>query len=189
VSSEPNTGDDTDALEKGVIRLRESIERNIDRVGHTAAQLDKTLISLSAGALLLSITFVPIFAPKKLWLLLLFLAWLSFVVAIILVIFAMRSEQNTSEEEIQKASTALEKLEANPTHMRKIIEVLQIPKPVIHKQLTKNMLIARLNLWALIAFIFGVLCLATFAGYNLWQTPAEQIQSQHIGAGAVLRSM
>ncbi|MFZ3374841.1 MAG: hypothetical protein WA183_04755 [Chthoniobacterales bacterium] len=187
--SDSNKSDSNDALEKGIIRLREGIERNIDRAGQTAAQLDRTLISLSAGALLLSISFVPIFAPKKLWLLLLFFAWLSFVVAIILVIFAMRLEQNASEEAIENASADLEKLEENPTHVRNIIKALQIQKPVVAKQITQSTCIARLNLGALIAFILGVLCLATFAGYNLWRTPADQIQRQNVGAGAVLRSM
>jgi Na+/H+-translocating membrane pyrophosphatase len=180
VSSEPSESNSDDPFEKGVIALRDAIERNIDRASHTAAQLDRTLISLSAGALLLSITFVPSLAPKKLWLLLLFLAWLSFVAAMIFVILAMRSEQNAAEKAIQKASTSLKQLEENPTRARNIIAQLQIQKPIVQKQITKNTLVARLNLCALMAFIIGVLCLATFAGYNLWRTPAEQIQSEHV---------
>jgi hypothetical protein len=47
-------------------KLSESIERNVERAGGIAAQLDKTLISLSAGALVFSMTFVGAFAPRKL---------------------------------------------------------------------------------------------------------------------------
>jgi len=39
-----------DSLREARSKLSESIERNIERAGRVAAQLDKILISLSAGA-------------------------------------------------------------------------------------------------------------------------------------------
>jgi hypothetical protein len=180
---EPSNSNGDNPYKGAVTALREAIERNVDRGSRTAAQLDRTLISLSAGALLLSTTFVPTLAPKKLWLPLLFLAWLSFVASMILVIFAMRSAQSAVERAVQKAGASLKTLEKRPDIARQFIveqPMEGIETPLTLKEITPHMHIAYLNLSSLIAFTFGVLCLAIFAGYNLWQTPAEQIRSQHI---------
>jgi hypothetical protein len=183
MTSEPRKSDDDD-LEKHLTLLRDNIERNLDRGSETATQIDKTVISLSAGALLLSITFVPTFAPKKLWLWLLFLAWISFTIAMVLVIFAMRSAQRAIEKGIGDSATGLRILEGDPAIARQFLveqRRKQIEKPLTVRRITRHEHIYRLNLGALIAFIIGVLCLATFTGYNLWQTPPpEQIQSQHV---------
>ncbi len=168
VESEPSSDDPFD---KALNDIGSAIERNIDRASRSAVHLDRTLISLSAGALILSISFVPIFAPQKLWLPLLFFAWLSFVSSMILVILAMRSEQYAIEKEIHNAATSLKQLEEHPTFARKIIAQLGLPAPVSTKQVSKNLVVMRLNRCALIAFIIGVVSLATFTGYNLWRTP------------------
>jgi len=176
MTSEPRKNDDN--VEKHVTLLRDTIERNLDRGGDTATQIDKTLISLSAGALVLSITFVPTFAPKKLWLGLLFFAWLSFTFAMLFVICAMRSAQRAIEKEIRDAAESLRILEADRAIARQFLaeqRKKQIAEaPLTRKRITQHANIGRLNLCALIAFIVGVACLATFAGYNLWRTPPEQ---------------
>lgn len=159
---------DNDPLEQAIIRLGDAVERNMDRASGAAEQIDRTLISLSAGALLLSSTFVPIFAPLKLWLFLLFLAWLSFLVTMVVVIFAMRSTQMATEAAIRNASNALRQLEENPKLAREAIKVLGLQQPVVKKIVRRNKSTERLNNCLLTAFIIGIVCLATFAGYNLW---------------------
>jgi len=48
--------DSEDALGKARQVLSDAIERNIDRGNQSAAQLDRTLITLSSGALVFSMT-------------------------------------------------------------------------------------------------------------------------------------
>lgn len=170
--------ENNDPFEQAVTRLGDTVERNIDRAARSAAQLDRTLISLSAGALLLSSTFVPIFAPLKLWLLLLFLAWLSFLATMVVVIFAMRSAQIATEAAIRNASEILRQLEANPTLTREAIKLLGLQRPIAKKIVRRNKSAEHLNNCAIIAFIVGVFCLATFAGYNLWRTPTTHSEQQ-----------
>jgi hypothetical protein len=55
-----------------------------------AYQLDKSLLTLSAGALLLSVTFIGTLSKTKHCLSLLFGAWACFVVSILAVLFAMQ---------------------------------------------------------------------------------------------------
>jgi hypothetical protein len=107
----------------------------------------------------------------------------------ILVIFAMRSAQNTTERAIQKGGKTLRMLEDNPSPALEFLKKQQIEKPITLKEITASRLVGHLNLCALIAFVIGVLCLATFTAYNLWRTPDAAKQSQHAGAGIVLRSM
>ena len=74
-------------------RFVEHLENRIQQGGRVAADLDKTLISLSAGALVFSMTFVNTLAPHKLWLPVLFGAWVAFALSVVFVILAMRAEQ------------------------------------------------------------------------------------------------
>jgi hypothetical protein len=144
--SEPIETNSDDIYEKGLNALREAIDRNLDLTNDLASRLDRTLISLSAGAILLSTTFVPIFAPRKLWLPLLFGAWLSFVFSILFVIFATRSLLSAIERSIRKAADALNMIEKNPMIARQFIAEQQ--KPITLKQITTHAIIGRLNLCA-----------------------------------------
>ena len=72
-----------DSFAEARTKLSESIEQNVERSGRVATQLDKTLISLSAGALVFSMTFVGTFAPGKLLLPLLFFAWAAFAACLV----------------------------------------------------------------------------------------------------------
>ncbi len=49
-------------------RVRSEFLRICSNGGDIAASLDKTLVSLSAGALVFSMTFVGTLAPERLWL-------------------------------------------------------------------------------------------------------------------------
>jgi hypothetical protein len=167
MENEPNAENPADhVFEKAGKQLGESIERNIERGSRTAAHLDRTLISLSAGALVLSMTFVGTLAPKKPLLFVLFSSWGCFAAAMVLVIFAMRSEQKAIITAVNNASGYLKRLEED-----KSLEVLAMMgvSPVVQKRVNTNNTVAALNTWALAAFIVGVVLLGTFVGYNLWQ--------------------
>lgn len=176
---EGSSGSGDDSFEEARNTLRDAIERNIDRASRTAANLDRTLISLSAGAFVFSMTFVSTLAPAKLWLPVLFFAWACFVAAMVLVILAMRSAQAGTEKAIHNAAGHLKQLEANPDFAREIISKLRLPQPIVQKQITKNTIVGTFNNWALIAFIIGILSLATFAAYNLSQTLPANAPSRH----------
>jgi hypothetical protein len=171
MSSEQSEESSHDNFNRALTSLGDAIERNVERGNRTAEQIDRTLITLSAGALLLSSTLVPVFAPQKLLLFLLFFAWLSFVVSMVLVILAMRSAQQATEKAIHDASIALKQLEQHPDIARDFIQKFKLP--ITQKHISQNVAVAHLNNWAVITFITGVVCLATFAGYNLWRTPTS----------------
>jgi hypothetical protein len=171
VSTEASGESRDDDFNRALSSLDDAIERNIDRAGRTAEQIDRTLITLAAGGLLLSSTLVPVFAPKKLLLFLLFVAWLLFVASMVLVILAMGSARRAAEKAICDASEDLKKLEEHPNIARDFIEKFKLP--ITQKRISQNTCVACLNNWALITFIVGVVCFATFAGYNLWRTPTS----------------
>jgi hypothetical protein len=145
-------------------QLGESIERNLDRGSRTAAHLDRTLISLSAGALILSMTFVRPEAPEKGLLVVLFSSWFFFIAAMILVIFAIRSEQNALDSAVNNASACLELLKDESVE---VLAIMGVP-PTVEKKVTASNTVALLNNSALVAFIIGVLLLGAFVGASLW---------------------
>src|ERR1700692_3918310 len=111
MASEPNTENvAAELIAQAEKRLDESLERNLDRGSRAAALLDRTLISLSAGALVLSMTFVRAVAPGKFLLGVLFASWICFIGAMIAVIFAMRSQQKALESSVKNTSEGLELL-------------------------------------------------------------------------------
>ena len=73
--------------------LIEKMEFLLHKGFELAYQIDKTLLTLSAGALLLSITFVGTLSETKHCVGLLFVAWACFVASITAVIFAMWKAQ------------------------------------------------------------------------------------------------
>lgn len=175
VPNEPREPQSGNTFDSAVNSLGDAIERNLDRGGRTAALLDRTLISLSAGALVLSSTFVTTFAPKRLLLPLLFFAWVFFVLTILFVILAMRSAQNATEQAVRNASKALKTLEKHPHIAREFIEKFQLP--LAQKHVSEITSAINFNNCALATFTLGIVCLLAFTGYNLWKTPPAPAQS------------
>jgi hypothetical protein len=161
----PPMPNNNDAYDEALRKIGDSIERNVDRASQRASQLDRILITLSAGALVFSIHVVNTLPPCKHILPVLFLSWVCFFVAMILVILAIRSEQKSIERQIKKASEALNLLEKDPTTARNFLR--STPFPISTKQVEQNRLIGHLNNWALVAFVAGILLLAIFTGSNL----------------------
>jgi hypothetical protein len=82
--------------------LIERFEFLLQKGFEQAFQLDKSLLTLSAGALLLSITFVGTLSETKHGLGFLFGAWACFVVSILAVIFAMHRAQVRTHRETKE---------------------------------------------------------------------------------------
>ena len=76
-----------------------------------AEGLDKTLISLSGGALVLSMTFVTTLSPGKSLLPVLFLSWLCFGISIVCVIIAMRKAQNSTVRDAETLAKFIRELD------------------------------------------------------------------------------
>jgi hypothetical protein len=164
IDNEPNAENAT-TIAQAEQWLDESIERNLDRGARAAAQLDRTLISLSAGALVLSMTFVGAAAPGKCLLVVLFASWVCFIAAMILVIVAMRSQQEALESAVKNASDALRNLKADKS-VKVVFAKMGIP--LTEKKVTASKTVAVLNNWTLGAFIAGVVLLGVFVGSSLW---------------------
>lgn len=131
------------------------------------ANLDKTLLSLSGGALVLSMTFVGQFASSKLLLPVLFLSWLGFVASLVSVVFAMRAAQNAANRAAMDMAKTLEDFENKSP-------VLIAAKCTVRfsRDVSLNTSVRCLNICAITAFIVGLLLLGIFVGYNLWASNA-----------------
>jgi hypothetical protein len=125
----------------------------------------KTLIGLSGGALVLSMTFIAEMAPAKVWLPALFGSWISFTASIVCVIFSMRSEQNMYNKEVRKFTSVLKEFRQTEDFAR---AVGLLPEIEIVVEASKN--VQRLNRAALILFTTAVILLGVFVAANLLKT-------------------
>jgi hypothetical protein len=71
-----------------------------------AAQ-DKTMLSLSGGALVFSMTLVGSFAPARLLLPILVLSWIAFAISMVAVVFGIRAEQLAIHQDLQETAQVL----------------------------------------------------------------------------------
>jgi hypothetical protein len=122
----------------------------IDAEREAARSFDKAMITLSAGALALSITFVKNIAPNasKEWLL--FAAWAAFALALVVILVSfvcsqagMRRQRQIIDKDFTRACRASEQRNC----WQKIV--------------------SGLNLTSIVIFVVGVILLALFAGSNL----------------------
>ena len=155
-----------DSLAEARTKLGESIQRNLERAGQVGAQLDKTLTSLSAGALVFSMTLVGTFAPAKLLLPLLFFAWGAFASCLTFVIFAMRAEQNAIRKHTQNFDMLLKQLDKSEP-------IVSAAKLNVKLSYTVSVAtrVRTLNVCAIATFMIGVILLGVFVGYNVWRSP------------------
>lgn len=153
------------------INQREILGKRIDsktEMGYkVAAQLDGTLITLSGGALIFSMTFVEKIAPAKQALWLLFAAWIAFGTSMIVVMLSMWTHQQFVQREILKSSqlyTLLNQREEEALQTGRVTNV--VPGPV---KASKQ--VGVLNWIAVVSFGFGMILLGAFVGYNLYHAP------------------
>ena len=153
--------------EKSVADAKQQAAEELTRAMQSAADagvsLDKTLISLSGGALVLSMTFVGQFAPSKFLLPVLFLSWLAFGASLLSVVFAMRAAQNRNDR------TAMDLAKISKDIENKSTDVIAAK---CEMRLSRGVSIITsvhyLNICAISAFCVGILLLGVFVGYNLW---------------------
>jgi len=124
-----------------------------------AYQVDKSLLTLSAGALALSLTFVGNLSGTKHYLVLLFVAWVLFTGSIIAVISAMRKAQLTTHDRARETADNLEQFSSLHDALAGI---MRATFPV-----ATDKLVARRNRIAFCSFVLGVIFLCLFVGSNL----------------------
>lgn len=130
-----------------------------------ASRLDRMLVSLSSGALIFSMTFIKDLAPHKLWLRMLFAAWINFGISIILILVATNFARRTLIAHAKKLSKQNEEMSAIPHHpMMKTLVQTPVRTVKEHKS------IEVLNVLALLAFLAGLALLGVFVGRNLLAT-------------------
>ena len=153
--------------------LIERIERKLEHGGRVAGDLDKTLISLSAGALIFSMAFANSLAPAKHVLWVLFLAWVAFATTIVSVIVGLRRVQAAIVKTIINLQRASEAIEQNkPLH-----SFMKVPMKPLKTKVTPVPAVDRLNNLAIAAFLIGIMLLGAFVGLNLWLGPLPPPQS------------
>src|SRR5438552_14253835 len=124
-----------------------------------AYQLDKSLLTLSAGALALSVSFLGNLSGTKHCLVLLFVAWDFFTGSIVAVIFAMRKAQLKTHDSAREAADNLEQF--SNLHDA-LAAIMRATFPV-----ATDSPVARLNRIALWSFLLGVVFLCLFVASNL----------------------
>jgi hypothetical protein len=152
--------------------LIERTERHLEHGGRVAADLDKTLISLSAGALVFSMTFANSLAPAKHVLWVLFSAWLAFATTMLSVILGLRRVQAAIVKTIFNLQRAGEAIEQNkPLH-----SFMKVPMKPLKTKVTPVPSVDWLNSLAIAAFVVGIVLLGIFVGLNLWLGPLSPPQ-------------
>jgi hypothetical protein len=136
-------------------RLFDAYDRNRE-IGYGR---DKVLITLSAGSLLFSMTFISALAPGKHYLGVLFFAWVWFAASIVCVIIGMRKAELAEGRLAVRISEGLAELSR-----RKAPDVQVTP----NIEATHNRGGIFLNNCAVGAFFAGMICLGIFVGVNLW---------------------
>jgi anaerobic C4-dicarboxylate transporter len=134
------------------------INDTVQRGAEVSAALDKTLVSLSGGALVLSMTFIEKLAPAKLWLPILFTSWAAFTISIICVVISLRFIQTELSEHGDYLNRLTAEFEENLTS-GKVGKVTTSAKQ--HRTVTW------LNRIAVVAFLVGIILLGIFVGHNL----------------------
>jgi magnesium-transporting ATPase (P-type) len=122
----------------------------VDAERESARSFDKSMLTLSSGALALSITFIRQIAPAPRFETYLYLAWSGFILALLCTLVSFLSSQ-----------TALRK-------QRDILDLNYQDSRSASEQ--KNLMSAvtnYLNWFSILSFIIGVLCLTVFAIKNL----------------------
>ena len=124
----------------------------IDSEREAARSFDKAMITLSAGALAISITFVREIAPRPVGLGLVFAAWGGFVLALLAILFSFLCSQSAMRKQRKTIGADFARV-----------------KPAGGQANAWRTAVNVLNWACIIFFISGVILLALFAGTNLCQ--------------------
>ena len=147
------------SIDRSRRELIEQMRELVERDHAQSERIDNALITLNAGALLLSITFVGTLTTSKNCLTLLFIAWGAFIFSMISVILAMTRAQYQSHQSAIETARNLERF-ANMDFLEAAQQRVTFP---VGTQKT----VACLNLISFIGFIIGIAFLCSFVGVNL----------------------
>jgi uncharacterized membrane protein YjfL (UPF0719 family) len=122
-------------------------------------EIDRSLLTLSGGALLLSITFIGTLSQPRQMTGLLFVAWGCFIAAIVAVIFAMKKAYETSHATAANTADNLERYSQ--------MDVVTAYGHRATFPVGQDRGVAWLNQIAIWGFVAGVVSLCAFVGLNL----------------------
>lgn len=123
----------------------------LDAGGEATKSLDQALLTLSAGALGISLTFIKDIAQHPIWELYLFLAWLAFAIALCATLISFRFSQYGFDRQVD------------------ILDAEQSSKEPLPHQECHNQWIGPIevaNTIAIVSFMAGVTSLAWFCIIN-----------------------
>jgi hypothetical protein len=125
-----------------------------DAIKETSHQFDKAILTLAAGALALSLTFIKDIAPnpKTNTLILLFFAWGAFIISILSTLISFFTSQKACQRQI-----AILEREFLEEHAQEQLSKMENPYTIYT---------IRLNIVSITFFIFGVLLLIIFSSLN-----------------------
>jgi hypothetical protein len=141
---------------------RELIEqlRGLIEKGHAQSErIDGALLTLTAGALLLSITFVGTLTESKQCLSMLFAAWGAFILSMVSVIIAMMRAQHQSHQSAIETAGNLERFSQ--------MDFVEAAQQRVTFPVGTQKTVTTLNIVALLGFIVGIAFLCAFVGINL----------------------
>ena len=151
-----------EAFEKTRESLVTEFYRAFELAENRSAFVDKTLLSLSSGALVFSMTFVEKIAPSKQYLPLLFAAWAGFTLSMIAVLLTMKRSQASAERRMHRTVQEIQKLDE-----RKEALLREYRNAKVDAFTTNVQGVAIGNLIATGGFIIGIVLLGIFVGLNI----------------------
>jgi len=138
--------------------IAEHMERHVRYSAEVAAALDKIIVTLSGGALVLSMTFADRLAPARLWLPALFLSWLVFAVSIVSVALSYRALQKQLRERAYQLNQVAKDFEKHLAEGKVASIIIDIARH------------GKVGFWnnvAIWSFVSAIILLGIFVGRNL----------------------
>jgi hypothetical protein len=149
-------------FEKTKERVSQNLEELTIQADEKAFRLDRTLLTLSGGALALSITLITRANPPKTYLCVLFLSWIALAASIVAVVLALRKSQSEAESNVRLVASVYNQLKQN----RQKILIGEI-KYEENRETLQIKGMPAINSVALWGFVVGIILLGLFAALNL----------------------
>ena len=158
-------------IERSRRELIEQVRGLLEKGYAQSERVDTALLTLTAGALLLSITFVGTLTASKQCLSFLFAAWGAFILSMVSVIIAMMRAQYQSLQSAIETTSNLERLSE--------MDVVAAAQQRVSFPVGTQKTAATLNIIALLGFIIGIGFLCAFVGINLSHQKSHGQHNHH----------
>jgi hypothetical protein len=160
MSSNPSSG--SDAFFNAKKYFLDKYDEANELVEARSDRLDRTLLSLSSGALALSVTLVTRANSPKSYLCILILSWIAFSVSLVAVVLALKQAQTAANEVLKGMGQKLKDLDDR----RQDIISGKMTVDIAAEMRTYGR-IAMTNQVALWSFVAGIVLMGIFAALNL----------------------